>query len=660
VLESMFEDIRWISGTFHDAKLYNIQQNNFGGTAIMEIPAGPISLKSDMKFTKSDSNYKINFLTGKLAGSEMNISMSNTSGFDETPNMGTDVSLSFKMEKIPCINLILIKKCGGPDIVMYALDKGMVLLEPKAKILQEQKPELIILPTSTSEEITSSPTEPVIEEIFYEEVKTNPIVIQVEEQFDAQPKKEYFEPVPLIGGEYFFGATIEIDNPDYGYSPTDRVYITVIAPNLNLDPYSPDVIGGDNYSRIIVETDRGSLTNYELIETGDDTSIFVGEVTLVGDAPTKGYGPTQGKLSSYNEDNLEISFELSAPLIDGGYGPFVLFANAEIKSWVGEMEWLNDIYSSSDLATLRVVDDIRNNPDEIDTVSVKVISDSDPEGKIVTLRETAGNSWIFEGQIRFSTSSGGTILVSSGDVITASYVDETLPQEFYKHETLTLSTETKIEGMKLYAPETNPETTPAPPMQEVTSLKINSDKEYYVVGDKVWIEGVALSPTSNVNLKVIDPEGNLVKMFQSNIMRGNQFDATFDIENQFFPLIGSYDIIAWQSSASEDMDVITINVGIKGVDNVKKLGVPAWIKNNAGWWADGQIDDDSFVQGIQFMIKENIISIPNLPESSSDTAETVPAWIKNNAGWWADGQINDDSFVQGIEYLVKVGIIKVS
>ena len=38
----------------------------------------------------------------------------------------------------------------------------------------------------------------------------------------------------------------------------------------------------------------------------------------------------------------------------------------------------------------------------------------------------------------------------------------------------------------------------------------------------------------------------------------------------------------------------------------------------------------------------------------------VPAWIKNNAGWWADGQIDDNAFVSGIQYLVKVGIIKVS
>jgi len=42
----------------------------------------------------------------------------------------------------------------------------------------------------------------------------------------------------------------------------------------------------------------------------------------------------------------------------------------------------------------------------------------------------------------------------------------------------------------------------------------------------------------------------------------------------------------------------------------------------------------------------------------SVTDDTIPSWIKNNAGWWADGIIDDDSFVQGIEFLIKQGIIQ--
>ena len=37
--------------------------------------------------------------------------------------------------------------------------------------------------------------------------------------------------------------------------------------------------------------------------------------------------------------------------------------------------------------------------------------------------------------------------------------------------------------------------------------------------------------------------------------------------------------------------------------------IPEWIKNNAGWWAEGAIDDGSFVQGIQFMIKEGLMKV---------------------------------------------------
>ena len=37
--------------------------------------------------------------------------------------------------------------------------------------------------------------------------------------------------------------------------------------------------------------------------------------------------------------------------------------------------------------------------------------------------------------------------------------------------------------------------------------------------------------------------------------------------------------------------------------------IPSWIKNNAGWWADGLIDDSSFVEGMQFLIQEGLIKL---------------------------------------------------
>ncbi len=41
----------------------------------------------------------------------------------------------------------------------------------------------------------------------------------------------------------------------------------------------------------------------------------------------------------------------------------------------------------------------------------------------------------------------------------------------------------------------------------------------------------------------------------------------------------------------------------------EEIEIPAWIKNNAGWWAEGRIGDSDFVSGIQFLITEGIMQL---------------------------------------------------
>ena len=87
--------------------------------------------------------------------------------------------------------------------------------------------------------------------------------------------------------------------------------------------------------------------------------------------------------------------------------------------------------------------------------------------------------------------------------------------------------------------------------------------------------------------------------------------------------------------------------------------IPAWIKNNAGWWADGTITDGEFLSGIEFLIKDEIIEVAPT-STSSQTSDVIPAWVKNNAGWWADGTITDGEFVNGVQHLVNSGLVSVS
>jgi peptidoglycan/xylan/chitin deacetylase (PgdA/CDA1 family) len=104
-------------------------------------------------------------------------------------------------------------------------------------------------------------------------------------------------------------------------------------------------------------------------------------------------------------------------------------------------------------------------------------------------------------------------------------------------------------------------------------------------------------------------------------------------------------------------DIVLINKIPSLISN--DLKIPEWIKNNALWWADNKISESEFVSGIEFLIKNKIILIPQIPESELNEIVTVPTWIKNNAEWWGNGLISDAEFVNGIEYLVKNSIIKI-
>ena len=107
------------------------------------------------------------------------------------------------------------------------------------------------------------------------------------------------------------------------------------------------------------------------------------------------------------------------------------------------------------------------------------------------------------------------------------------------------------------------------------------------------------------------------------------------------------------------LSILVVSLVVLVIPSAFAENVPDWVKNNAGWWATDQIDDSSFLQGIQYLIKEGIMVIPPTETSESAGSHGVPSWIKNNAGWWASDQIPDSAFLQGIQYLIKEGIIKV-
>jgi len=133
-MELMYGDISKFSSSLEGAKVYDVRFEDSVTFATLEIPLPLVNdLKSDVKFTKS-SNYFLEFLNGDLSGSSLLISLREINGYDGTKNGASEVSFSFKINKVPCFAFGL--KCGTAEDFEYALDRGLYLMESKAKELQ--------------------------------------------------------------------------------------------------------------------------------------------------------------------------------------------------------------------------------------------------------------------------------------------------------------------------------------------------------------------------------------------------------------------------------------------------------------------------------------------------------------------------------------------
>ncbi len=60
-----------------------------------------------------------------------------------------------------------------------------------------------------------------------------------------------------------------------------------------------------------------------------------------------------------------------------------------------------------------------------------------------------------------------------------------------------------------------------------------------------------------------------------------------------------------------------------------------------------------------FAILGLIFGMMILPIVVSAQSDEIPIWIKNNAGWWSEGIISDNEFIDAIEYLIEKGTIQI-
>ncbi len=197
------------------------------------------------------------------------------------------------------------------------------------------------------------------------------------------------------------------------------------------------------------------------------------------------------------------------------------------------------------------------------------------------------------------------------------------------------------------------------------TVEIYSENESYNLGDTITFSGSVnkYDEDRNLRISIFDSSNNFIVTQKTSVNTDGTFLHSVILNEKFSD--GKFIVKAQYGSSKATVEKMSFVINPNGAASMEqKLStdaeIPDWIKSNAGWWADGKIDDNSFVQGIQFLIKEGLMKIPATEQGSVSQDNQIPDWIKSNAGWWADGKIDDNSFVQGIQFLIKEGLMKIS
>lgn len=160
-------------------------------------------------------------------------------------------------------------------------------------------------------------------------------------------------------------------------------------------------------------------------------------------------------------------------------------------------------------------------------------------------------------------------------------------------------------------------------------------------------------------LEVKDPHGFFsdISAKASTVGRSLQLRLDFTFKN---PVEKSDVIIRiWDADAhSRDMRYQDALEVVKPKTVSPDSQIPMWFKDNAKRWSEGVIDDTNFANGVQYLVKNQIIDVPTRVDSSNSAVQ-IPTWVRNSAEWWAEDIISVNDFVSGLQWMIANGIITV-
>jgi hypothetical protein len=159
----------------------------------------------------------------------------------------------------------------------------------------------------------------------------------------------------------------------------------------------------------------------------------------------------------------------------------------------------------------------------------------------------------------------------------------------------------------------------APPAQSSANnytVEIYSENESYNLGDTITFSGSVnkYDEDRNLRISIFDSSNNFILTQKTPVNTDGTFLHSIILNEKFSD--GEFIVKAQYGSSKATVEKMSFVINSNGAISMEQklpssAKIPDWIKSNAGWWADGSIDDNSFVQGIQFLIKEGLMKISN-------------------------------------------------
>ena len=188
--------------------------------------------------------------------------------------------------------------------------------------------------------------------------------------------------------------------------------------------------------------------------------------------------------------------------------------------------------------------------------------------------------------------------------------------------------------------------------QNQPTVSIYTEKEIFSYGDFLTFTIEVSEVTEKFAiLYIIDDAGGKSSAIPIEILDlKTVIPSPFPFEAEVYPL-GKYTLEVQYSGSITTTEFELIDSG--------NIVIPSWVREFAKYWYNGAISDLEFANAIEFLIKEEIIVIPNSENQTNMNGVTIPKWIKASTGWWIDRIISDKEYASSLEYLIKNGIVVV-